>query len=67
MDKFDKEFEKLKDLEFDLNLARLSGQEEEIIRKIKSQYTKQYNKVRKLQEINFNEKKDKNSVNILED
>ncbi len=50
MDEFDKELEKLKDLEFDLNVARLSRQDEDIIKLAKAKYRMQYNKVLKLQE-----------------
>lgn len=55
--KMDKEWEKLMELEFEFNIAKLSNQEEEIIKKAKSNYTKQLNKVRKLQKINSNEQK----------
>ena len=65
--KMDKEWEKLMELEFEYNIARLSGQEEEIVKKAKAKYTRQLNKVKKLQETSSNEQKDKNSINILED
>ena len=58
MDEFDKELEKLKDLEFDLNVARLSRQDEDIIKLAKGKYMKQVNKVLKLQEICSKEQKD---------
>lgn len=54
----DKEWEKLQDLEFEYNIARLSGQEEEIVKEAKAKYTRQLNKVRKLQETSSNEQKD---------
>lgn len=50
-----KEFEKLSDLEFEFNIARLSGQSEEIIKKAKAKYFRQLNKVRKLQETSSND------------
>lgn len=59
-----KEFEKLEDLEFEYNIARLSRQDEEIIKNAKMKYMKQANKVKKLQEIESNEQKDENSINI---
>ena len=62
-----KEFEKLEDLEFEYNIARLSRQDEEIIKNAKMKYMKQANKVKKLQETESNEQKDENSININQD
>ena len=54
----DKEWEKLQELECEYSIARLSGQEEEIVKKAKINYTRQLNKVKKLQETSSNEQKD---------
>lgn len=63
----DKEWEKLEDLEFEYNIARLARLDEDVIKLAKAKYMKQVNKVRKLQEMNSNEKKDKNSINTKQD
>ena len=49
MDKYEEEMKKLRDLEFDFNIALLSRQEPEIIKLAKGKYLKQINKVRKMQ------------------
>lgn len=63
----DKEQEKLADLEFEYNIARITKQDEDIISSAKGKYIKQLNKVLKLQKIRSNEQKQKDSVNLLED
>lgn len=54
----DKEMEKLEDLEFEYNMARLSRQDEEIIKLAKGKFLRQVNKVRKIREIASNKQKD---------
>ena len=63
----DKEQEKLADLEFEYNIARITKQDEDIISSAKGKYIKQLNKVLKLQKIRSNEQKQNDSVNLLED
>ena len=63
----DKEQDKLADLEFEYNIARITKQDEDIISSAKGKYIKQLNKVLKLQKIRSNEQKQKDSVNLLED
>lgn len=54
----DKEMEKLEDLEFEYNMARLSRQDEEIIKLAKGKFLRQVNKVRKIREMASNKQKD---------
>lgn len=45
----EKELEKLADLEFEYNIARITKQSEEIIKMAKGKYTRQLNKVLRMQ------------------
>ena len=45
----EKELEKLADLEFEYNVARITKQSEEIIKMAKGEYTRQLNKVLRMQ------------------
>lgn len=45
----EKELEKLEDLEFEYNVARLSRQSEEVIRLAKGKYRRQLKKILKMQ------------------
>lgn len=45
----EKELEKLADLEFEYNVARITKQSEEIIKMTKGKYTRQLNKVLRMQ------------------
>ena len=67
MDVISKEQQKLADLEFEYNIARLSDQSEEIIRQAKGKYIRQLNKVLKLQKISSNKQKQEDSAIILEE
>ena len=67
MDVISKEQQKLADLEFEYNIARLSDQSEEIIRQAKGKYIRQLNKVLRLQKISSNEQKQEDSAIILEE
>lgn len=58
---------KLADLEFEYNIARMSNQDEEIIRQAKGRYRRQLNKVLRLQKIRSSEQKQEDSVIILEE
>lgn len=62
----DYEQRKLADLEFEYNIARMSNQDEEIIRQAKGRYRRQLNKVLKYQRIRVYEKKTKDSTKLLE-
>lgn len=48
------EYKKLVDLEFEYNIARLSCQEEDVIRKAKGRYIRQLHKVIKNQSLESN-------------
>ena len=63
----DKEQDKLADLEFEYNIARISKQDEEIVSQAKGKYTKQLNKVLRLQKIRSSEQKQQDSVIVPED
>ena len=63
----DKEQEKLADLEFEYNVARISNQPEEIQILAKGRYKRQFNKVLRLQKARSNEKKEQDSGIVLEE
>ncbi len=67
MDVISKEQQKLADLEFEYNIARLSDQSEETIRQAKGRYRRQLNKVLGLQKMRSNEQKQEDSAIILEE
>ena len=67
MDVISKEQQKLADLQFEYNIARLSDQSEEIIRQAKGKYIRQLNKVLRLQKMRSNEQKQEDSAIILEE
>lgn len=62
-----KEEKKLADLEFEYNIARISKQDEDIISSAKGKYIKQLNKVLRYKKTVLLNKKNEDSVNILED
>jgi hypothetical protein len=66
-EQFEKELEKLNDLEFEYKWAILSKQDEEIVALAKSKMMKQARKVDKLSEMSYNEQKEENSVNVQEE
>lgn len=63
----DKEQEKLADLEFEYNIARITDQPQEIKILAKGKYIRQLNKVLRLQKTFSKEQKDKDGVIVLED
>ena len=63
----DKEIRKLEDLEFEYNIARITDQPEEIKILAKGKYVRQLNKVLRLQKTLSKDKKNKDSVIVLED